>query len=297
MAERSPRVIAFRLVVSILMALIGGYLAIRAYFLSGQVDDYQYVFVLGLAIIGIVLLVLGLKGTRANLQRFAAARHWSLAWRRFALLALLALMVMYFILAASGPSTAGQVRMQYWAGRRDFREVSLEGANLSGANLQGVDLEGANLQGADLGNANLHDAYLVDADLRRANLIGADLRKAWLKTGKLDSTTQIDEKWHLVWSIQQEGGSNRGLRGADLSDANLWGADLSGADLRGANLRGAWLAADLTGADLSGADLTDATVGVSNLCGVNLRGANLTGTWLEGVDLTKEIMPGCSLHE
>jgi len=97
-------------------------------------------------------------------------------------------------------------------------KVSLNGANLYGANLDGADLNGANLYGADLYGANLYGA-----DLTSANLYGADLTRANLY------------------------GAN--LYGADLNGANLNGANLYGADLTRANLNGA---------NLNGADLTSA---------------------------------------
>jgi uncharacterized protein YjbI with pentapeptide repeats len=81
--------------------------------------------------------------------------------------------------------------------------------------LQGADLQGANLKGADLGEANLWGANLKGADLQGANLKGADLQGANLKGADLQ-------------------GAN--LKGADLKEANLKGADLWGANLKGADL-------------------------------------------------------------
>jgi len=71
---------------------------------------------------------------------------------------------------------------------------------------------------------------------------------------KINGTTQIDDKWHLVWEIVNEGAEGRNLSIIDLSEANLIGANLSRANLRRADLRGTDLSeADLRGADLRGA--------------------------------------------
>ncbi len=139
----------------------------------------------------------------------------------------------------------------YWAelGRRD----SLKGINLSKTNLRAVDLQGAVLRQADLSQADLSGANLGGADLRAANLSGADLRGANLRGAnlrqadlsevnlrgaKIDDTTQIADKWRLVWEIVTQGAARRDLSGADLSRANLSGADLWKADLSRANLSG-----------------------------------------------------------
>lgn len=53
--------------------------------------------------------------------------------------------------------------------------ISLNRANLSGANLSGVDLRGVDLSGADLRKADLSSADLSDADLSAAKLKSADL--------------------------------------------------------------------------------------------------------------------------
>jgi hypothetical protein len=58
--------------------------------------------------------------------------------------------------------------------------ISLNGADLGGANVSD-----ANLRNADLNGADLSDAYLRGADLRNANLIGADLSDAYLKGADL----------------------------------------------------------------------------------------------------------------
>ena len=82
--------------------------------------------------------------------------------------------------------------------------ANLSGADLSGEYLSGVDLRSANLSNANLSNANLSNANLSNADLSCANLSRADL-------------------------------SDANLSGADLSRADLSGVDLSGANLLGAD--------------------------------------------------------------
>lgn len=94
-------------------------------------------------------------------------------------------------------------------------QVSLHGADLSGAYLPGSDLRGYTLSVADLSGSNL-----FEADLRGANLSWADL-------------------------------SGANLYGADLMGADLTGANLTGANLFGANLVGAIL----SGARLVGSEL------------------------------------------
>jgi hypothetical protein len=74
--------------------------------------------------------------------------------------------------------TKDELLTAYAAGKRDFRDAYLYGADLRGADLRGANLYGADLRGADLRDANLRDADLRGADLRDANLYGANLRGA-----------------------------------------------------------------------------------------------------------------------
>ena len=66
-------------------------------------------------------------------------------------------------------------------GGANLRGANLGGAYLRDANLGGADLRGANLGGADLRDADLRDADLRDADLRGADLGDADLEGAYLR--------------------------------------------------------------------------------------------------------------------
>jgi hypothetical protein len=103
--------------------------------------------------------------------------------------------------------------------------ISLNRANLSGANLWDANLSGAYLWDADLSGAHLGNADLSGANLGNAGLSGANLRGA-------------------------------DLSGADLREANLSGANLSSADFRNAKeidraaFTGAWAWADQKPTDL-----------------------------------------------
>lgn len=265
---------------------------------------------LGLALLGLVLLVSGIIGlvrcvrrlkvtlSRTSGQGLAYLLIWPVA---LGVLAGIALMVK--------PISGGHLKIERLVGRENFEDSRLEGANLSG-----VDLSKANLSGA-----NLRDTNLRGADLRGTNLSGADLRQAWLMDAKLDGHTQIDAKWRLVWELTTTGGADRDLHGVDLREANLHSADLSAANLEVADLSGAYLgyasfrgaklhaakfvgcnlfSADLSEADLSEADLSDALFWEADLSGVNLSGANLTGArgemseiLAEAASLDDAIMP------
>ena len=172
------------------------------------------------------------------------------------------------------------------AGGRD-----LSGANLSQADLSQADLSQTNLSRAVLTDTNLSGANLYGADLRGAILTEPDphgdrphqatLQDADLAEARIDDTTQIEEKWRLVWEIANQGAKNRDLSGADLSGADLHETDLSGASLIDARLDGANLQrANLSGANLNGASLQNADLSGANLTGANLYEAQLVGTHL-----------------
>ncbi|NER29631.1 MAG: pentapeptide repeat-containing protein [Symploca sp. SIO1C4] len=131
----------------------------------------------------------------------------------------------------------------------NLREANLKQFTLENANLEKTDLEGANLEGANLRNANLEQAYLKDV--------------------KINSQTNLHEKWKLVWQvlnktheIKDKSLKNKNLSHANLTEANLKNFHLGRANLEGANLRGA-----------------------------NLKDANLEGANLEGTNLCGAIMP------
>jgi uncharacterized protein YjbI with pentapeptide repeats len=190
----------------------------------------------------------------------------------------------------------------------------------SGRDLSGVNLSQANLSEADLRRADLSRAVLTDTNLSEANLYGADLSGAILTepdpqggppheasldhadlaSVKIDDTTQIDDKWRLVWEIVNYGAKNRDLSGADLGGADLHEIDLSGASLVGARLDGANLqGANLSGADLNGASLRGVDLIEANLAGANLYEARLSGAYLPadlgGANFRKANLTGVNL--
>jgi predicted secreted protein len=116
------------------------------------------------------------------------------------------------------------------------RPVSLNGAQLAGADLTGLalaraDLSYADLEGAQLDRADLRGALLWSARARSASLVGCDLRGADLQTAD--------------------------LTGADLRGARLVGAVLTGTTLSGALLDGAELAPDQLAGAVLGTPLDD----------------------------------------
>jgi uncharacterized protein YjbI with pentapeptide repeats len=136
--------------------------------------------------------------------------------------------------------------------------VTLAGAYLPEAYLEGANLANADLRGADLRQANLKATDLRGADLRGADLSQARLEEASFHGTKIDNTTQIEDKWRLVWEIMNLGAEKRDLRRHDI---DLSQANLSGANLRGANLSSSSLSkADLRGADLTEADLKNVSL-------------------------------------
>ena len=217
--------------------------------------------------------------------------------------------------------------VNYGASGRDLHGVDLSQADLSHANLSQAILSQAILTDTNLSRANLYEADLSGAILTEPDLPGdephnAILHNADLAGVKMDDTTQIEEKWRLVWEIVNQGAKNRDLSGSDLmaadlheidlsgaimvgarlDGANLSGADLSGADLNGASLRGV----DLTDANLTGANLYEAQLvgahlpadlGGATLRKANLSGANLWGFNLSGLDLSRADLRGANLAE
>ena len=124
--------------------------------------------------------------------------------------------------------------------------ADLSGADLSRSNLRQTELIGAKLVKTNLNNANLSNVRLIEA-----NLSGASLNK-------------VD------------------LSGADLNKSNLSRVNIRQADLSGADL----ISSDFSGADLSEANLTGSNFSGAYLVGVNLIRANLTGAYLIWTDLS-----------
>ncbi|MGK7891247.1 MAG: pentapeptide repeat-containing protein [Leptolyngbyaceae cyanobacterium] len=136
-----------------------------------------------------------------------------------------------------------------------YRELCLAGANLTDANLSGLNLRSLNLSGANLQGANLNQAMLENTDLSGANLQGANLDGAILNNTVINSETQLDPKWQLVWEILNNSQCGRELSGVDLSNADLTSANLENANLKGANLTGV----DLSEANLLGTQIDETT--------------------------------------
>lgn len=170
----------------------------------------------------------------------------------------------------------------------DLSKANLSHANLSNTNFNSAYLSHANLTDANLYRANLNNTYLSHANLTNANLTQASLIGTYLrdaiadfvnfKATKINYQTLIDYKYYLVWELVNQGGIQKSLVGADLSNANLKGVDFSKADLTKTNFGNS----DLRGCDLSHANLTRTNFSRANLIGVNfnqtdLKSANLSG--------------------
>ncbi|MBE7472293.1 MAG: pentapeptide repeat-containing protein [Anaerolineales bacterium] len=212
--------------------------------------------------------------------------------------------------------------------RAHFEQANLQNINLSHSNLEDALLQGADLCGANLIEANLSGVFLQKADLRKANLAGAWLGEAILRDTNIDDTTNLDERWRLVWRIVNQIQKDKNLYGVNLSygiladtdlryynlcgavldEANLARASLFGSDLRRALLTKTYLAqANLSTVDLSQAklrftnldmaDLTDANLTDAILSDVYLTGANLTGANLTGAYLGYASLHGANLTE
>jgi len=112
-----------------------------------------------------------------------------------------------------------------------LERADLEGADLSKGNLEGSNLSEANLKRAYLRKANLKGAYLEGVNLKEAYLVGANLEGAILDGSHMPEVN---------------------LSFANLEEASLWGAHLEGADLSGAILRSADLGAVFSKEQLEG---------------------------------------------
>ena len=151
----------------------------------------------------------------------------------------------------------------------ELMEAVLEGADLTGANLRGAilfmaGLQGIDLHGADLSGANLAEADLRSADLRGATLIGANLDNADLSNANLSEAIMVAATLREAILI-----------GTNLNRANLARASLSGSDMTGATLTRADLTqADLRDADLSAADLNSAILSSAKVTDQQLRRCN-----------------------
>jgi len=81
------------------------------------------------------------------------------------------------------PVTDELVRIQYHAGRRDFTELTIVGANggaadFSNTQLTGCDFSSSSIVGAQFQRAELRSVFFAYAELTGANFNGADLEGA-----------------------------------------------------------------------------------------------------------------------
>ena len=95
----------------------------------------------------------------------------------------------------------GAAAIRKWREEHPNERLDLSEANLREDNLRGADLHEADLHGAALEGADLRSASLKKADLRGACLHEAKLERSLLHCAKLDETTEIQDKWRLVWQI------------------------------------------------------------------------------------------------
>ncbi|WP_017717286.1 pentapeptide repeat-containing protein [Kamptonema formosum] len=198
--------------------------------------------------------------------------------------------------------SAGELQKHYAAGRRNFPNIELSGADLKRANLQGVNLQGANLHWVNLQGANLEEASLTGADFHKTTLLDAKLQKANLQKAHLKGV-------NLQWANLQEAClqeavlpktdlGNANLRGANLRWASLQGANLQKASLAGADLRMAGLAqANLAEADLQKAKLQNASLQQASLTGANLQQAFLIGAELQQASLVSANLQDAFLQQ
>jgi len=140
-----------------------------------------------------------------------------------------------------------KVMAEYGHGKRNFANLDLSRASLSGATLAGIVMSRSRLVETDFCQSDLSNASFIGAIMTQVKLNGSNLSQAKMQR-------------------------------AILTKADLGGACLNQADLKEANLQSAYMSkADLSGADLSGANLKGAYMSQANLRGTNLCGADLKG--------------------
>ncbi|MBF2065232.1 MAG: pentapeptide repeat-containing protein [Calothrix sp. C42_A2020_038] len=115
---------------------------------------------------------------------------------------------------------ATELIQRYARGEKNFINVNLRCANLSGADLSETDFSWAKLSLANFSRANLS----------KTNLTGADASETDFNQANLINSHLVRTNFQLA-NLQ-----NVCLRGAYLSHVSLDGANLTGADLRGAKI-------------------------------------------------------------
>jgi uncharacterized protein YjbI with pentapeptide repeats len=196
--------------------------------------------------------------------------------------------------------------------KRDFRELDLSGADLSGASFKAANFSGANLgkvsfrdaklNGANFAGADLRETDLSNADISGASLVRADISGAILEGANL-SMTDLNHA-NLKGAILIQSRLNcANLNECDMREAHLSWADLSGVALSMANVGDADLhdtkldEADLIGADLHDADLHEADLHEADLRDANLHHANLHEADLSEADLSEADLSEADLSE
>jgi serine/threonine protein kinase, bacterial len=140
-----------------------------------------------------------------------------------------------------------KVMAEYGHGKRNFANLDLTKASLSGATLSGIVMSRSKLVETDFCQSDLTNSSFIGAIMTQSKLNGTNLAHAKMQR-------------------------------AILTKADLGGASLHQADLREANLQSAYMSkADLSGADFGGANLKGAYMSQANLRGTNLCGADLKG--------------------
>jgi len=142
-----------------------------------------------------------------------------------------------------------------------FKDVTLDGTNLSECDLSQTDFEGASLEDTNLSEPNLDGATFIDANLKSAEFDGQtidkpDFTRADLTDAKFRRCKFEDARFH----------------GARLTDANFQDADVSGGIMSEAK------AGDAT---FDGANLEKVAFNQAELFGASFKGAALYGTILQ----------------
>jgi uncharacterized protein YjbI with pentapeptide repeats len=151
---------------------------------------------------------------------------------------------------------------------QDWLPISLEAANLAGAQFYGSNLAQANLSRANLEGANLSRANLLDARLWKANLANAKLQRAVFSRANLVS--------------------------ADFRDSELGGAKFFGSNLKAAQFSGADFAPE---SRYDGTGVVPTIFSGASLEGANFRDTDLANAVFSSCDCDEADFRGCSLGD
>ena len=164
----------------------------------------------------------------------------------------------------------------------NLSNVSLRGADLSGANLENMDISGSDLTNADLSNASLYQANFSRSFLKKADLTDAELNNTNFSDTNLEGADLNNQK---IRNIDLDGSN---LKFSDFSSSNLRGVDFSNIDtMQDARFSGS----DLKKADFSGIEgyfaiFHDAKLSDANLHRAKCKEADLSETNLKYADLS-----------